>query len=130
MVTDPIADFLVQLKNASSAKKEYVVAPFSNVKMEIAKLLEREGYIQNVSQKGKKVKKYLYCELVYGEKSPKINEFKRVSKTSRRVYVGVHDLKPVRQGFGLAVVSTSKGLMTSGEARREKIGGELMFNLW
>ncbi|MCX6714118.1 MAG: 30S ribosomal protein S8 [Candidatus Vogelbacteria bacterium] len=130
MVADPIADFLVQLKNAGSAKKEYIVAPFSNVKMEIAKLLEREGYIQNVSQKGKKIKKYLYCELVYGDKAPKISEFKRVSKTSCRVYVKNHDLKPVKQGFGLAVVSTSRGLMTSQEAKREKIGGELMFNLW
>jgi len=130
MVTDPIADMLIQLKNASRAGKESVVLPGSNLKYEIAKVLEREGYLKAVARRGKKVKKYLYCELSYEGKAPKINDVKRISKPSRRVYVKASELKPVRQGFGLAVISTPAGLKTAKEARKEKVGGEILFTLW
>lgn len=130
MVTDPIADMLIQLKNASRVGKEAVVIPASNLKYEIAKVLEREGYLKAVAKRGKKVKKYLYCELAYEGKEPKINEVKRISKTSRRIYVKADELRSVRQGFGLAVISTPSGLKTEKEARKERVGGELLFTLW
>lgn len=130
MVTDPIADMLTQLKNASRAGKESVVLPSSNLKYEIAKVLEREGYLKSIARRGKKVKKYLYCELAYEGKAPKINEVKRISKPSRRVYIKSSELKPVRQGYGLAVISTPAGLKTEREAKKEKVGGEILFTLW
>lgn len=129
-MTDPISDFLIQIKNASRVGKEAVVVPCSKLKMEIATLLEREGYLKNVSQKGKKVKKYLYCEIVYNGKESKLKDVARISKPSKRVYAKADELSAVRQGFGLAVVSTPKGLLTGKEARKQKVGGELLFNIW
>lgn len=130
MITDPISDFLIQLKNASRVGKESVVVPSSKLKLEIANLLEREGYLKNVAQKGKKVKKYLYCVIVYNGKEAKLKDVSRVSKPSRRIYVKTAELKPVRQGYGLAVVSTPRGVMTEKEAKQQKVGGEHLFNIW
>ncbi|MFA6275014.1 MAG: 30S ribosomal protein S8, partial [Candidatus Paceibacterota bacterium] len=98
--------------------------------LEIAKLLEREGYLKNIAKKGKKVKKYLYCEIIYNDKKAKINDVARVSKQSRRIYAKASELKPVRQGYGIAVISTPKGLMTEKEAKKQKVGGEHLFNIW
>jgi len=130
MTTDPISDFLIQIKNASRVGKEAVVLPCSKLKMEIANLLEKEGYLKNIVKKGKKVKKYLYCEIVYNGKEPRLKDVKRISKSSKRVYIKSNELVAVRQGYGLAIVSTPKGLMTGKEARQQKIGGEHLFNIW
>lgn len=129
-MTDPISDFLIQIKNASRVGKEAVVVPCSNLKLEIAGLLEREGFLKNVAKKGKKVKKYLYCEIVYNGKEPKFKDVVRVSKPSKRVYVKSGEVVSVRQGYGLAVISTPKGLLTGKEARKQKVGGELLFEIW
>ena len=128
---DPISDMLIQIKNASMVGKPSIALPFSNLKMEIAKVLQREGYLKTAVKKGKKVKKILACDLVYGEAGkPKLVDLARVSKPSRRVYIGVKELRPVRQGQGLMVLSTPKGIMTDKEAKEAKMGGEVLFKIW
>lgn len=131
MVTDPVADFLTQLVNGNRAKRESITAPASNLKQAIAETLVRTGWLKSVVKRGKKVKKFLTCELVYqADGTPKISKVKRISKTSRRVYVGLADLKSVRQDFGLAILSTPKGILTNKEAKKEKVGGEILFEIY
>lgn len=131
MVTDPIADMLIQLKNAGQAKKLSVTLVHSNLKLAIAKLLKEEGYLHNVSRRGKKVKKTITMDLSYDEAGKsKINVVKRVSKSSRRIYKGFSELRPIRQGKGISVISTPKGVLTDYQARKEKVGGEVLFTLW
>lgn len=128
---DPIANMLVMLKNAGAVKKPTVSVPYSNVKLAILNVLAKEGFILSATKKGKKVKKYIQCDLAYfGDGRSKITNVKRMSKPSRRIYVKVDDLKPVRQGLGLAVLSTPQGVMTGGEAKKLRVGGELLFTLW
>lgn len=128
---DPIANMLVMLKNAGAVKKPTVLVPYSNVKLAILNVLAKEGFILSATKKGKKVKKYIQCDLAYfGDGRSKITNVKRMSKPSRRVYVKVDDLKPVRQGLGLAVLSTPQGVMTGAEAKKLRVGGELLFTLW
>ena len=131
MTTDPISDMLIQIKNATMVKKPSVSIPFSNVKMEIAKVLLKEGYLKSAVKKGKKIKKVLACDLVYGDgNESKIHDVTRISKLSCRVYIGVKELRPVRQGTGLMVLSTPKGIMTSQEAKEANVGGEVLFKIW
>ncbi|KKS77358.1 MAG: 30S ribosomal protein S8 [Parcubacteria group bacterium GW2011_GWC1_43_11b] len=132
MVTDPISNMLIAIKNGAKAGKETVIIPHSNLKYAIASLLEREGYIKNVNKRGKKVKKFIACDIVYGtdKKTAKLTDLKRISKPSCRVYCPVGEIRNVRNGFGLAVFSTPKGLLTDREARAQKVGGELMFKIW
>lgn len=131
MVTDPISDFLIQLKNGGRAKRESISAPASNLKQAIAETLVRNGWLKGVSKRGKKVKKFLVCDLVYGtDGSPKISEVKRISKPSRRVYLGLDKINKVRQGFGISVLSTPKGILTNTEAKKEKVGGEILFEVF
>jgi small subunit ribosomal protein S8 len=131
MTTDPISDMLIQLKNASRVGKLSITVPFSNIKLEIAKVLLESGYLKFVSKRGKKVKKFLYCELAYlpsGES--KLTDIARVSKPSKRVYVGASALRPTRQGRGLAVLTTPKGVLSDRDARAAKVGGEVLFTIW
>jgi small subunit ribosomal protein S8 len=130
MVTDPISDMLIQIKNASKVGKESVTLPFSNIKMEIAQLLIKEGYLTGAVKKGKKNKKYLSCDIAYVGGSPKIDQVKRISKPSRRIYRKSKEIKSVRQGEGLLVMTTPKGLLTGQEAREQGVGGEVLFMLW
>ncbi|PIP58302.1 MAG: 30S ribosomal protein S8, partial [Candidatus Vogelbacteria bacterium CG22_combo_CG10-13_8_21_14_all_37_9] len=122
MVSDPISNLLIALKNGAKAGKATIVLPSSNLKYTIAKLLEREGYLKNVTKRGKKVKKFLACDPVYlSNKKPKLQVVKRVSKPSCRIYIKSDKIFSVRNGFGLAVFSTPKGLLTDREARKEKV---------
>lgn len=131
MVTDPISDMLIQIKNASRVGKPAVLIPFSNIKMEIAKVLVKEGYLKNAVKRGKKVKKFLACDIVYStDGKARLIDLKRVSKPSKRVYKGVQDIHKVKQGFGLLVLSTPKGILTNKEAVKEKVGGEALFEIW
>ncbi len=128
---DPISDMIIQFKNAAMVRKPLVQVPFSNLKMEIAKTLQKEGYLKNVVKKGKKIKKVLACELSYDALGKaKLTDVKRISKPSKRVYGRASDLKPIKQGFGLAVISTPKGILTDKEARRANVGGEILFKIW
>jgi len=131
MVNDPLGDLINRLKNAGAVQKETVSIPRSHLKESVAKLLKKEGYIKSVSTKGKKNKPTLEIRLLYKEDgTPKIKGAKRISKLGRRVYKGVKDLRPVKFGHGMMVLSTPKGVMTNKEARVAKVGGEALFEIW
>ena len=129
-MTDPISDMLIRIKNACGAKHRSLLVPYSNIKFEIADLLQKEGFIESISKKGKKSKKMIEISLKYNEKNPQIKGVARISKPSRRVYMGVSSIKPVMHGHGILVLSTPKGIMTDKKARLEHVGGEAMFKIW
>src|SRR3989344_6657177 len=112
-MTDPVADLIIRIKNASTTGKASVTVPFSNLKMAIAEKLKVSGYVQHVEKKGKKVLKTLDIVLKYSDaKKPAISGVKRVSKPGRRVYRGAHEIMPVRYGHGALLLSTPKGVLT------------------
>ncbi|MBT6691283.1 30S ribosomal protein S8 [Candidatus Parcubacteria bacterium] len=129
-MTDPIADMLTRIRNAVAVKKPEIILPFSKVKFNIAKLLEDEKYVGNVS----KVKTGKFDEikinLIYKADNSVIRHIKSVSTPGQRVYVSGKEIPRVLNGYGMAVVSTSKGVMTGKEASRQNIGGELMCEIW
>lgn len=128
---DKISNLIINIKNSSRVGKEHASVPFSKFKMEIANLLEKEGFIKSAVKKGKKVKKTIEMEISYDEKgAPRVNDVKRVSKPSKRVYMGAGDIKPVKGGRGILVLSTPKGIKTDKEAKKENIGGEALFKIW
>ena len=127
---DPIADMLIRMKNAGNAGKALVSFPYSKLKFAIAELLEQVGYIKILSKKGKKTPKTIDVELVYEKEKAKIQGVKRVSKFSRRIYRQSHEIYSVKQGHGIAVFSTPKGLLVDKDARAQKVGGEFLFELW
>lgn len=129
-MTDPIADMLICIKNASLKSKPSTVVPHSKLKQEIANILIKQGYLKSAEVKGKRVKKYLELTIAYNAGVPKYNDVQRVSKSSRRVYMGAKEIRSVREGRGFSVVSTPKGLLTDKEARKEKVGGEVLFKVW
>lgn len=122
---DPIADLLTRLRNAQSAKHVAVSMPHSNLKATICKVLEQEGYIDGHGVSGDD-KRELTVQLKYHEGAPVIEEIRRVSRPGLRVYKGASELPKVRGGLGVAIVSTSSGVMTDREARRRRIGGEVL----
>lgn len=127
MVTDPIADFLIRLQNASKVNKESVVMPFSRMKRSIADILEREGYIKGVDTNKNGA---LSITLLYKNGRPVITGAKRISKSSRRIYMGVYDIKPVKRGHGLLVLSTPAGILAGKDAHEKRVGGEALFEIW
>lgn len=127
---DSIADFITQIKNAGNAGKSSVVIPYSKMKMAIADVLVKEGFLKSATKKGKKITKFIELELVYEGNKPFVQGVQRISKLSRRSYQGAKDMKPVRHGYGLLIVSTPKGIMTGKEARKENVGGEVLFSIW
>ncbi len=118
------------MKNGSLAGKESVFLPYSNMKNAIAECLKKEGYVANVAKKVKDEYPVLEVSLVYVEKKPKITEVERISKQSKRVYFGVKDIHKVRNGSGLLVLSTPKGILSGKDARKEQVGGEALFRIW
>ncbi len=130
MITDPIADFINRIKTAQMAGLPSFSVPFSKLKLQIAELLVREGYVEKQEKRGKKVKKYLDITLKYSDGKPEVVGVDRLSKPSRRVYLKVSDIRAVKNGHGLLVLSTPKGLLTGKEARKEKMGGEALFSIW
>jgi small subunit ribosomal protein S8 len=131
MVTDPVADLITRLKNAGAVKHASVSVPFSNFKMAIAEKLKDAGYVSGVDKKGKKVKKTLEVVLKYGEDGKAfIKGVKRVSKPGRRLYRSADQITRVRYGYGALILSTPKGIKTDKEARKEKVGGEALFEIW
>jgi small subunit ribosomal protein S8 len=127
---DPIANMLVMIKNASRAGNAVAAFPYSKIKYEIANTLVRSGFIKNVSKKTKKGGEVIEVELLYKEGTPRIDDVTRVSKVSRRMYIGVNDLKPVKNGRGVMVLSTPKGILTDKEAKKEHVGGEIILSIW
>ena len=127
---DPISDLIIQIKNANAIGKETAVVPYSKMKEAVLVLLEKEGYIKSIEKRGKKIHKSIEIALAYDEYGPKVKGVERISKLSRRLYSGVKGLKPVMQGQGIMVLSTPKGIMSDFQARKEKVGGELLFKVW
>ncbi len=113
------------------AGKSVVTAPYSKMTDAILSLLEKEGYIKSFSKVGKKLIKTVDIELAYDENnSPKITDVYRVSKLSKRVYTPAKDIKPVRNGYGTLVISTPKGILNQTEAKKQNVGGEVLFKIW
>ena len=127
---DSIANMLIIMKNGGKAGKESVFLPYSKMKNAILECLQKEGYVNSVSKKVKKDQPVLEVGLVYTEEKPKITEVERISKQSRRVYFGMRDIHRVRNGSGLLVLSTPKGILSGKEARKEQVGGEALFRVW
>ena len=118
------------MKNASLVGKESVFFPYSKMKNSIVECLKKEGYISNIAKKVKKDQPVLEVGLIYVDKKPKITEVERISKQSRRVYFSVKDIHSVRNGSGLLILSTPKGILSGREARKEQVGGEALFKIW
>ncbi|PIP69025.1 30S ribosomal protein S8 [Candidatus Nomurabacteria bacterium CG_4_9_14_0_2_um_filter_32_10] len=127
---DSISNMIIMLKNAGLADKESVSLPYSKMKNAIAECLKKEGYVKQVSKKIRKGFPVLEVDLIYVDKKPKIEEVERISKQSRRVYFKMKDIHSVRNGSGLLVLSTPKGILSGKEARKEQVGGEALFKLW
>ncbi len=131
VVTDPIADLLTRIRNAQIAKHDTVSVPASKMKKAILDILVEEGYIKSVEEQENEGRKALFITLKYGPKYEKvITNLKRVSKPGLRVYCGYEDLPKVLNGLGIAIISTSKGVMTDKQARLNKIGGEVLAYIW
>ena len=127
---DSISNMIIMMKNASLAGRETVSFPFSKTKNAIAECLKQEGYLQNIFKKVKKGQPILEVSLIYEDKKPKITEVERISKQSRRVYFRVKDIHSVRNGSGVLILSTPKGILSGKVAKREQVGGEALFKLW
>jgi small subunit ribosomal protein S8 len=130
MVTDPISDLIIRIKNAGPVRKETVSLPYSNLKHAIAEVLKKHKFITSVEAKGKGVESTLEIGIAYDGIKPRVNGVERISKSSRRIYKGATDISSVQSGFGSMILSTSKGIMTDKEARKAKIGGEALFKIW
>ena len=130
-ITDPIADMLTRIRNANNAKHDTVDVPASNMKKAIAQILLDEGYIKNFQLIDDGTQGVIRVALKYGPGTEKvISGLRRVSKPGLRVYAGADELPKVLRGLGIAIVSTSKGIMTDKKARREKVGGEILAFVW
>ena len=131
MMTDPIADFLTRIRNGLMMKHEGVVAPSSNMTRRLAQILKDYGYIEDLAERTKDGRRQLWLGLKYAQDGEAVIEgIKRVSRPGLRVYSGSKDLRAPRGGLGIAIVSTSKGVMTSREARKVGVGGEVLCNVW
>ena len=130
VVTDPIADMLTRIRNALTAKHSDVKIPTSKVKAAIADILLEEGYVESVEKVEDGVNSYLNITLKYGAGRSVINGLKRVSKPGLRVYANCEELPKVLGGLGIAIISTSKGIMTDKQARNANVGGEVMAYVW
>jgi small subunit ribosomal protein S8 len=133
MMTDPIADMLTRIRNASAVHRTDVVVPFSTLKLEIAKVLQLEGYIEEVVvDEAKSPFKQLKLTLKYDSisKEPAIRHISRISTPGRRVYVKRDEVPQVLNGYGIAILSTSRGVLSCQQARRSRVGGELICELW
>lgn len=131
MLTDPIADMLTRIRNAAQARKATVDVPWSRHKEAVAKALVDEGYLESAAQVEEKPRNLLRIGLRYdAQRRSVIIGIKRVSRPSLRVYVGAEDIPAVRKGLGVNVLSTPKGILVDREARREKVGGEVICTVW
>ena len=131
VVTDPIADMLTRIRNANAMRYKEVEVPASKMKLEIARILKEEGYVSEFKVKKDKVQDIIVLSLKYGEKKERvITGLKRISKPGLRVYAKVEELPRVLNGLGIAIISTSKGVMVDRGARKQSLGGEVLEYIW
>ena len=129
MLTDPIADMLTRIRNGYLVGKETVTVPFSKMKEGILKILVKKQYLAGFKVKGKE-KKQIKVDLLYKVGKPAISHISRVSKGSRRIYKKAKNMPIILSGYGLAIISTPEGLMTNKQARKKKLGGEIVLKVW
>ena len=129
-MTDPISDMLTRIRNAQAVSHKTVSIPFSKLKLNLAEILEKTGVIGEVLVQGRKIDKIIKIKLRYENGKSVISNLKRISKQGQRIYIKKSDLRPIRQGYGLAIISTSQGLMTNTEARKKGLGGEVLCEIW
>jgi len=129
---DPIADMICSINNAQAVgKKQVIFYPYSDFKYAFLELLKNEGFIDNVEKKGRLSKRKIVVDLKYTEDGkPKITKIRKISKQGQRIYSTYKELKPVKSGYGVSILTTSKGLLTNKEARKNKIGGEIICEIW
>ncbi len=127
---DPLVDMFNRIQNALAVGKEQVELPYSAMRFDIAKILERLGYVKSVESKGRKTKRSIELALKYHEKTPAITGLRRISKQGQRIYASSSRVFRLKKRNAVAIFSTSKGLMTDGEAREQKIGGEVVCEVW
>ena len=134
VITDPIADMLVRLKNGGSAGKTLVYVPYSDLKLRIAHALMAEGYIASIARKtlkGRTTQRMIEIGVQYdGPGEPRVRGAERISRPSRRLYVGAKEIRPIHQGHGIVLLSTPKGILTGDAARKEHVGGEIICKIW
>ena len=131
MLTDPISDLLIRLKNSAQRRHETVMVPASRLKRAILEILKREGFVDAINEQVQDGHPMLNARLRYvAEGQPMITGLERISKPGRRVYVGSKDIPKVRNGIGMSILSTSKGIMTDQESRKNKLGGEVLCSIW
>ena len=124
-------DLLTKIKNAQKARKETIKVPYSNFDFTVAELLMKNNYLEGAVKKGRMPKRVLEIKLKYDKNGGGvINGINIISKPSRRLYAGYKEFRPIKQGYGLAIVSTSKGTMTTKEAKKQRLGGQLLFEIW
>ncbi|MEK9154919.1 MAG: 30S ribosomal protein S8 [Patescibacteria group bacterium] len=123
-------DLLTQIKNSQMVKKERLKVPCSKINEAVLKILSTNHYISKFEKKGRGVAKILEIKLKYSNNEGAISGFKFLSKPSRRLYIGYKEIRPVKSGYGLVVISTPEGIMTGNEARKKKVGGEALFQIW
>jgi len=130
-ITDPIADYLVRIKNAVKAYKDVVIIPSSQMKLEITKILKEEGFIENFKYEEDGKQGLIKIYLKYGPNREQVlRGIKRISKPGRRVYCKNSKIPKVQRGLGICILSTSKGILTDNQARRLKVGGEILCYIW
>jgi len=127
---DSISDMLTSIRNALAVGKETVDISFSNFKFEILKILEKKGFINLATKKRKNKKRVIEIILKYKDGNAVISGLKKISKPGQRIYKGWREIKPVKNGYGIAIISTSQGLMTDIEAKKKKLGGEVICEIW
>lgn len=129
-MTDSISDTLTRIRNAQAVKRQTVIIPFSKLRMSLVKVLVKEGWLESVETRGRKIKKNIEVKLKYEQGEPFISRLKRISKPGQRIYLKKNQLRPVRQGYGLAVISTSRGLMSDKQAKNKGLGGEILCEVY
>ena len=127
---DPIADMLTKIRNAQAVKKSTVDLSFSKLKFKIAEILEKNGYLENVSKRGRGVRRKIRLTLKFKDKIPFISGLKRISKPGKRIYASKGEIFQPRKGSGISIISTSQGLMTDKETRKKGLGGEVICEIW
>lgn len=131
-MTDPVADLLSRIRTAYMAKHDRLDVPASKLKLEVCRILKEQGYVESVEQlDGDSVKRQMRIYLRYApDGEPLIRSIKRISKPGRRVYKGAEEIRPVLNGLGVGIISTSEGLLTDSQARQRRVGGEVLCEIW
>lgn len=128
MVVDNISNLIISLKNASKAGKDCILAPFTKINVAILNVLKANNFVADFEAKEKN--RQIKVVLKYNDDGPAITDVKRISKNSKRIYQSVKDIKKVRNGFGIGVLSTPNGVLSTVDARAQKVGGEILFEIW